>query len=83
MRLSLPITVDCGPRRLHRPGGVGLHVKQGLPVRDGETLQASAVTAQRKSARSLRMAPFGFAPMMLFTGLPPWNTVMVGIDMTW
>src|SRR4051812_13996823 len=29
------------------------------------------------------MAPLGLAPMMLFTGLPPWNTVMVGVDMTW
>jgi hypothetical protein len=38
---------------------------------------------QMKSDRSLRMAPFGLAPMMLFTGLPPWNTVIVGMDMTW
>src|SRR3712207_2024642 len=29
------------------------------------------------------MASFGLAPMMLLTGLPPWNTVIVGIDMTW
>src|SRR3954465_11511541 len=29
------------------------------------------------------MAPLGLAPMMLLTGLPSWNTVMVGIDMTW
>ena len=41
------------------------------------------LSTQMKSARSLRIAPFGLAPMMLFTGLPPWKTVIVGIDMTW
>src|SRR4051794_6563177 len=57
------------------PGGVLERPRPGAhpePAKGGE----DGVLAQMKSARSLRMAPLGLAPMMLFTGLPPWNTVM-------
>ena len=75
--------VDCGPRRAAvryggpRPHTNGARTQTSVPR--GDLL---AVT-QMKSARSERIAPLGLAPMMLLTGLPPWKTVMVGIDMTW
>ncbi len=35
----------------------------------------------KTSARSLSSAAFGLAPTICFTGLPPWNRIIVGIDM--
>ena len=51
-------------------------------------LAVSAVSAGEraqpvKSASSLRIAAFGRAPTIVLTILPPWNTAIVGIDMTW
>jgi hypothetical protein len=97
-RLVVVIVADCRPHPAVRPIGVPETPKARSPEGTGPVTRwngpvpGPALSMRRvgrtgffqmKSERSLRIAPFGLAPMMLLTGLPPWNTVIVGIDMTW